>query len=139
MLSPDKGHCYVFFATIGGVEEFNEKLNRLKLYKPSLRAALAKEINGRYTPDITFKFDAAQEKTNRVEELLRRFKTQRRFVIQAFTSFAVALFCASVAHILAAFLLSFRKNYVSFFASCCIGSFCTFVLFFYFFSCNQLS
>ncbi|MFS8506767.1 MAG: ribosome-binding factor A [Candidatus Babeliales bacterium] len=74
MLSPDKGHCYVFFATIGGVEEFNEKLNRLKLYKPSLRAALAKEINGRYTPDITFKFDAAQEKTNRVEELLEDLK-----------------------------------------------------------------
>ena len=74
MLSPDKGHCYVFFATIGGVEEFNEKLNRLKLYKPSLRAALAKEINGRYTPEITFKFDAAQEKTNRVEELLEELK-----------------------------------------------------------------
>jgi prepilin signal peptidase PulO-like enzyme (type II secretory pathway) len=30
-------------------------------------------------------------------------------VIQAFTSFAVALFCASVAHILAAFLLSLEK------------------------------
>jgi ribosome-binding factor A len=74
MLSPDNGHCYVFFATIGGVEEFNEKLNRLKLYKPSLRAALAKEINGRYTPEITFKFDAAQEKTNRVEELLEELK-----------------------------------------------------------------
>jgi ribosome-binding factor A len=73
-LSPDKGHCYVFFATLGGIEEFNEKLNRLKLYKPSLRAALAKEINGRYTPEITFKFDAAQEKTNRIEELLEDLK-----------------------------------------------------------------
>ena len=61
-LSQDKGMCYVFFYTPEGQEFFKEKLQTLKLYKPSLRAALAKQIPGRYTPDIIFKFDAQQKK-----------------------------------------------------------------------------
>ena len=73
-LSPDKSHCYVFFCATGGNEEFTEKLEKLKLYKPSLRAALAKEIAGRYTPQITFKFDACQAKVQRMDELLEDLK-----------------------------------------------------------------
>lgn len=73
-LSPDKSQCYVYFSTTGGQKEFDEKLEKLKLYKPSMRAALAKEISGRYTPQIVFKFDATQEKANRIDELLHNLK-----------------------------------------------------------------
>ncbi len=69
-ISPDKGMCYVYFCALNGLEEFEEKLPLLTLYKPSLRAALAKEIRGRYTPDLLFKFDSSAEKARRIEDLL---------------------------------------------------------------------
>ena len=73
-LSQDKGMCYVFFYTPEGQEFFKEKLQTLKLYKPSLRAALAKQIPGRYTPDIIFKFDAQQKKIDHLEGLFESVK-----------------------------------------------------------------
>lgn len=73
-LSPDKGYCYVYFWAPGGQEEFKKNLEQLKLYKPSLRAALAKEIAGRYTPEIVFKFDTKEEKVQRIDELLEELK-----------------------------------------------------------------
>lgn len=69
-LTPDKGHVLVFFYTPEGKEIFDSKLERLKLYKPSLRAALASEIPSRYTPDIRFMYDATYEQQRRVEEIL---------------------------------------------------------------------
>ncbi len=73
-VSQDKGMCYVFFYTPEGQEFFNEKLKTLKLYKPSLRAALSKQIPGRYTPDILFKFDSQQKKIDRLESLFESVK-----------------------------------------------------------------
>ena len=73
-LSPDKGTCYVLFYSPLGIEEFNNKLPILILYKPSLRAALAKEINGRYTPEIVFKYDEAQAHVDRIDTLLQKLK-----------------------------------------------------------------
>ncbi len=74
-LSQDKGMCYVYFHTPEGQEFFNEKLKTLKLYKPSLRAALAKQIPGRYTPDILFKFDTQQTIVDRLEGLFESVKS----------------------------------------------------------------
>jgi ribosome-binding factor A len=73
-LTPDKSVCYVLFYSPLGIEEFNKKLSFLILYKPSLRAALAKEINGRYTPEIVFKYDEAQERVDRIDTLLQNLK-----------------------------------------------------------------
>lgn len=73
-LSPDKGHCYVYFCALGGETEFNDKLGTLILYKPSLRAAIAQTIPSRYTPEIMFKFDTSAEKTQRIEMLLEKIK-----------------------------------------------------------------
>ena len=73
-LSPDKSQCYVYFYAPEGKEVFDELFSTLKLYKPSLRAALSKSINSRYTPEIVFKFDGAKEKANRVEGLLCELK-----------------------------------------------------------------
>lgn len=74
-LSPDKGSVHVYFYTDKGLAGFKETLQDLKLYKPSLRAALARSIAGRYTPEITFKFDETFEKTQRLEHLLDAIKT----------------------------------------------------------------
>lgn len=71
-LSPSKGHCTVYFYCPEGVEFFNEKLQILKLYKPSLRAALSKEIASRYTPEIAFRFDALYEKQQHMEKVLNK-------------------------------------------------------------------
>lgn len=69
-LSADGGLCYVFFYTDKGEAYFNEVLPHLILYKPSLRAALAKEIRSRYTPDIIFKFDDKFLKQQKIEQLI---------------------------------------------------------------------
>ncbi len=74
-LSPNKSTCCVYFYAAEGEEFFRTNmLPRLILYKPSLRAALAKEIAGRYTPELVFKFDAIFEKTMRIETLLSNLK-----------------------------------------------------------------
>lgn len=73
-LSPDKGTCYVLFYCLQGEDEFNKKLPELILYKPSLRAALARQINGRYTPEIIFKYDAVQSHVDKIENLLQDLK-----------------------------------------------------------------
>lgn len=73
-LAPDKSICYVLFYSPLGIEEFNKKLPLLILYKPSLRGALASEINGRYTPDIVFKYDEAQEHVDRIDTILQNLK-----------------------------------------------------------------
>jgi ribosome-binding factor A len=73
-LSPDKSRCYVFFYHPGGEEAFKETLRYLILYKPSLRAALSKEIAGRYTPELEFAFDHSFEKAERIEALFEKLK-----------------------------------------------------------------
>jgi ribosome-binding factor A len=73
-LSPDKGMCTVFFYTPQGQAYFNELLDILKLYKPSLRTALARLIKGRYTPDLIFRFDEQFEKQQKMERLLDSLK-----------------------------------------------------------------
>ncbi len=71
-LSADGGLCYVFFYSNEGEAYFKVVLPHLILYKPSLRAALAKEIRGRYTPDIQFRFDEQFEKQQKIEQLIDR-------------------------------------------------------------------
>jgi len=73
-LSPDKGICYVYFYAPGGEADFKEKLHLLKLYKPSTRAAIAREVQGRYAPDIVFKFDKIEVKARHIDDLLNKIK-----------------------------------------------------------------
>lgn len=73
-LSSDKSSCSVFFYTPGGFLQFKEHLEILKLYKPSLRAALAKSINSRYTPNLTFKYDEQYEKEEKMNKLIESLK-----------------------------------------------------------------
>ncbi len=79
-LAPDKSTCYVYFYTPLGEDEFSQKLlPRLILYKPSLRAALAREVRGRYTPELVFKFDQTFEKSMRIDTILSELKEKGEF------------------------------------------------------------
>lgn len=75
-LSPDKSLCTVYFYAPEGREFFNEKLEILKLYKPSMRKAIAAKIKARYTPDIRFAFDDHYEKQEKLELLMDKIKKE---------------------------------------------------------------
>lgn len=73
-LSDDKGVASVYFYMPGGFAEFKEKLPIILLYKSSLRRALARKINARYTPELIFKFDDQYEKQQRIQGILEKIK-----------------------------------------------------------------
>ena len=75
-LSPDKGMCSIFFYTDRGEAGFQELMEILVLYKPSLRKALSSRIPSRYVPNLLFKFDTKFEKHQRIEQLLETIKTE---------------------------------------------------------------
>ena len=75
-LSPDKGWCTVFFHTARGFDFFNEHISHLISYKPSLRTALSKSLQSRYTPDLKFAYDQGVDKQNRMEEIFERLKDE---------------------------------------------------------------
>jgi ribosome-binding factor A len=75
-LSPDSGICTAYFYSVEGEEHFNQVLDILKLYRPSLRKALAERINRRYTPDLIFKYDTQFDKHERLEELFEKIKDE---------------------------------------------------------------
>ncbi|MBN2267260.1 MAG: ribosome-binding factor A [Candidatus Babeliaceae bacterium] len=72
----DQSICWIFFYSEQGEEHFNEKLEHLKLYKPSLRTAIAKEIPGKYVPEIVFRYDEQLKKQIAIEQLLDTLKDQ---------------------------------------------------------------
>ena len=73
-LSADTGICYVYFATAAtgatSEEVWDAALDKLKLYKPSMRSKLSKSMHSRYTPDLLFLFDEKQEKIQHLNSLL---------------------------------------------------------------------
>lgn len=75
-LSDDKSVCYIFFYCPAGEDFFKEKLKILKLYKPSLRKAIAKTIKGRYVPELIFRYDNEFEKQRKIEDLLDKIKEE---------------------------------------------------------------
>jgi ribosome-binding factor A len=74
-LADSKSICTIYFYSPQGREYFKEMLKILILYKPSMRAAIAKIMDARYTPDLVFKFDEQFEKQMKLENLLDRVKT----------------------------------------------------------------
>jgi len=76
MLSAKNGLCMIFFYTDRGSAIFKENLNRLILYKPSLRASIAQISQKRYVPEIVFRYDEQFEKQARVDTLIDTLKRE---------------------------------------------------------------
>ncbi len=77
-LSRDKSHVTVYFYAPGGLAEFEEKRPTLVLYKASMRKAISQLIPGRYTPDLTFTFDALFEKQQKIQNLIDKAITEEQ-------------------------------------------------------------
>jgi len=75
-LSRDGGICYVYFSTHTTEDAFYEGLDILKLYKPSMRKALAEAMHSRYVPNLVFKYDSSKEKERRVTSLLNEIQQE---------------------------------------------------------------
>lgn len=75
-LSTDKGTVHVFFYTAEGIEKYEELLELLKLYRPSMRKNLAQKIRGRYVPEIRFHYDDKFTKQERFEQIMEKVKTE---------------------------------------------------------------
>lgn len=73
-LSQGKSLCRVFFYSAVGKAHFLSSLEDLKLYKPSMRKAIAQTFDSRYTADLLFVFDEQFEKSQRIESLLEKIK-----------------------------------------------------------------
>lgn len=69
-LSPDKSICTVYFYSPEGKHYFDERLETLKLYKPSVRKAIAHGVQSRYTPDVIFRYDEQLERQHKIETLI---------------------------------------------------------------------
>ena len=69
-ISADSGVCYLHFASFKGKEAYEEALEQLKLYKVSLRRAMARRIKARYVPDLIFCYDEELEEQRHIEALL---------------------------------------------------------------------
>jgi ribosome-binding factor A len=75
-LSANKSLATLYFYSDKGIDDFKEKLGTLILYKPSLRAAIAKLVPARYTPELVFKFDSSFEKELKINLLLDKIKDE---------------------------------------------------------------
>jgi ribosome-binding factor A len=75
-LSPNRGHCTIYFHTPQGFEIFKEKLSALILYKPSLRSALSKALHTRYTPELKFLYDDGVDKQNKMDDLFAKLEKE---------------------------------------------------------------
>lgn len=74
-ISADSGVCYIHFSSFKGEDAYKEGLEQLKLYKGSLRRALAKKIRTRYVPELVFCYDEELEEQRHIEALLDSVKS----------------------------------------------------------------
>ena len=75
-LSGDKSRAEVFFqCSMSGLTNAEAK-ELLHEHRGWLRSAAAQGLNGRHTPELVFRFDAALEKENRIEDLLWQIKKE---------------------------------------------------------------
>lgn len=77
-LSADSGICYVYFATFTDKKAFDDAFELLKMYKPSMRHALSKQMHGRYVPNLVFLYDETKEKERRMNVLLNQIADESK-------------------------------------------------------------
>jgi ribosome-binding factor A len=76
-LSSDGSRCSVFFfSSLASQESFKEYMSLLILYKPSMRAALAKASHSRYVPQLVFLYAHNREKQHRIDALIDTLKKE---------------------------------------------------------------
>lgn len=74
--SSGNGVCYIYFSSSSGEKEFDTALETLKLYKPSIKKAIAKMLQSRHTPDVIFKYDKELEKELYLDKIFEEIKSE---------------------------------------------------------------
>ncbi|MCF7799473.1 30S ribosome-binding factor RbfA [Candidatus Babeliales bacterium] len=75
-LSKDYKICYVYFSTYADKSDFDKALEILKLYKPSIRRALAQNISGKFAADLRFLYDKTKDKERELLSFLDKVVEQ---------------------------------------------------------------
>jgi ribosome-binding factor A len=75
-LSSDGSTCTVYFHSTQGQAHYEQIKDKLILYKPSIRTALAKASSSRYVPQLIFRYAEGVEKQERVNDLIEQLKKE---------------------------------------------------------------
>lgn len=75
-LSADGSRCTFYFYSVKGKEEFDEVLPLLILYKPSMRASLAKIKSGKYVPQLIFAYAEHVDQQRKVNDIIENLKKE---------------------------------------------------------------
>jgi len=70
-VTPDLRMARIFYSVLGGEEERAAARKGLRRSKGFLRRELGRVLQIRYSPDLTFLYDASYEKGARIDSLLR--------------------------------------------------------------------
>jgi ribosome-binding factor A len=76
-VSPDLQQARVYYTTIGDDKARRESARALERATPFLRRKIGSRLRLRKVPEITFTFDQAVEKSDRIEQILRELNTER--------------------------------------------------------------
>jgi ribosome-binding factor A len=76
-VSPDLQQARVYYTTIGDDKARRETARALERATPFLRRRIGSRLRLRRVPEITFTFDQAIEKSDRIEQILRELNTER--------------------------------------------------------------
>ncbi|HVN85775.1 MAG TPA: 30S ribosome-binding factor RbfA [Candidatus Binatia bacterium] len=74
-MTPDLKHARVFFSCLGDEAARQRSLAGLRSAAGYIKAHAARTLKLRYTPEITFVFDASLERADRLAALLRETET----------------------------------------------------------------
>jgi ribosome-binding factor A len=76
-VSPDLQQARVYYTTIGDAKARQESARALGRATPFLRRQVGQRLNLKRVPELTFFFDEAIEKGDRVEQILHELNSER--------------------------------------------------------------
>jgi ribosome-binding factor A len=76
-VSPDLQQARVYYTTIGDAKARQESARALGRATPFLRRQVGHRLNLKRVPELTFFFDEAIEKGDRIEQILHELNTER--------------------------------------------------------------
>jgi ribosome-binding factor A len=76
-VSPDLQQARVYYTTIGDAKAREESARALGRATPFLRRQVGHRLNLKRVPELTFFFDEAIEKGDRIEQILQELNTER--------------------------------------------------------------
>lgn len=77
-ITPDLRYARVTVSVLGDDEQRNASMAGLRSAAPHLRGELGRQIRLKYLPELHFELDEAEQKAERIEDLIRQIHEQER-------------------------------------------------------------